>query len=64
MTREGFAFRVKHEYVFPRPHNDLLPVRESKRERAAYAEQMSGEEREDELNLTDGESYEESHESL
>ena len=46
------------EYVFPRPHNDLLPVRESKKERAAYAQQMSAEEREDELNLMDGEGYE------
>lgn len=52
------------EYVFPRPHNDLLPVQESKKERAAYAQQMSAEEREDEFNLTDGEGYEESQESL
>lgn len=52
------------EYVFPRPHNDLLPVRESKKERAAYTQQMSEEEREDEFNLTDGEDYEESQKSL
>ena len=37
------------EYVFPRPHNDLLPVRESKKERAAYAQQMSVEDQEDEF---------------
>ena len=52
------------EYVFPRPHNDLLPVRESKKERAAYAQQMSAEEREDEFKSTDVEGYEESQESL
>ena len=52
------------EYVFPRPHNDLLPVRESKKERAAYAEQMSYEEQENEFNLTAREDYEESQESL
>lgn len=37
------------EYVFPRPHNDLLPVRESKKERAAYEKQMEEEEGDDEF---------------
>lgn len=52
------------EYVFPRPHNDLLPVRESKKERAAYAKQMSGEEPENEFNPSEGDGHEESQESL
>lgn len=42
------------EYVFPRPHNDLLPVRESKKERAAYAQLMSAEDREDEFDQIGG----------
>jgi hypothetical protein len=32
------------EYVFPRSHEDLLRVRESKKEREAYEEQMQDEE--------------------
>jgi hypothetical protein len=32
------------EYVSPRPHTDLLPVRESKKERTAYEEQNREEE--------------------
>jgi hypothetical protein len=52
------------EYVFPRPHNDLLPVRESKKERAAYAQRMSAKEREEEFNPSGREGYEESQESL
>lgn len=31
------------EYVFPRSHEDLLRVRESKKEREAYEEQMQDE---------------------
>lgn len=30
------------EYIFPRSHQDLLPVRESKKERRAYKDRMSG----------------------
>jgi predicted transcriptional regulator len=37
--RLEFVFK----FVFPRPHTDLLPVREAKKERAAYAEQMQAE---------------------
>jgi hypothetical protein len=31
------------EYAFPRSHVDLLPVREAKKERAAYAAQIQDE---------------------